>query len=114
MPIAAVRLSLVARHAMMFLVVACFFAVGDGDGGGGGGECRRNLDVPRLAFARERRASRTSGTASLTSMSGVRPTGSAGGTSAGPRSIASAGEPVGASCQNGTYFLTVERPVVQS
>ena len=66
MPIAAVRLSLVARHAMMFLVVACLFAVGDGDGGGGGGECRRNLDVPRLAFARERRASRTSGTASDT------------------------------------------------
>ena len=40
--------------------------VGDGDGVGGGGECRRNLDVPRLAFARERRASRTSGTASDT------------------------------------------------
>ena len=47
--------------------------------------------VLALAFARERSACRTSGTASPTSMSGVRPTGSTGGTSASaparPRSI---------------------------
>ena len=47
--------------------------------------------VLALAFARERGAVRTRGTASPTSMSGVRPTGSTGGTSASaparPRSI---------------------------